>query len=107
MILATNIAESSITIDGVQYVVDCGFVKVRGYQAATGMECLLVVPTSQQQAWQRAGRAGRSSAGKCYRLYTEDAFGELPKHAVRSGALRVHHSGPPAPRAAPVREASP
>ena len=82
IILATNIAESSITIDGVQFVVDCGFVKVRGFQASTGMECLLVVPTSQQQAWQRAGRAGRSSAGKCYRLYTEDSFSELAQHAV-------------------------
>ena len=77
VILATNIAESSITIPGVKYVVDTGLAKMRGYKATSGMECLVVVPISKQQAQQRSGRAGRDSAGKCYRLYREVAYKEL------------------------------
>lgn len=73
-VIATNIAETSITIDGIYYVVDPGFVKHSVYDAKLGMDQLVVVPISQAQARQRAGRAGRTGPGKCYRLYTEAAF---------------------------------
>ena len=58
MILATNIAETSITVPGVRFVVDSGFVKTRTYSAAKGADSLRVVPVSQAQASQRTGRAG-------------------------------------------------
>ena len=64
VILSTNIAESSVTISGIKYVVDTGMVKIRVSQTATGLESLLVVPISKSQAWQRTGRAGRESNGK-------------------------------------------
>lgn len=74
VVLATNIAETSITIDGVYYVVDPGFVKQNAYDPRLGMDSLVVTPISQAQARQRAGRAGRTGPGKCYRLYTEAAY---------------------------------
>lgn len=74
VVLATNIAETSITIDGIRYVVDPGYVKVNAYDPKLGMDSLVVSPISQAQANQRAGRAGRTGPGKCYRLYTEQAF---------------------------------
>jgi ATP-dependent RNA helicase DHX8/PRP22 len=74
VIIATNIAETSLTIDGIYYVVDPGFVKQKVYNSKTGMDQLLVTPISQAQAKQRAGRAGRTGPGKCYRLYTERAY---------------------------------
>ncbi|WFD47528.1 RNA helicase [Malassezia furfur] len=74
VVLATNIAETSITIDGVYYVVDPGFVKQNAYDARLGMDSLVVTPISQAQARQRSGRAGRTGPGKCYRLYTEAAY---------------------------------
>lgn len=70
VVLATNIAETSLTIDGIKYVVDPGFSKMKSYNPRTGMESLLITPISKASATQRAGRAGRTSAGKCYRLYT-------------------------------------
>ncbi|EGC40321.1 hypothetical protein DICPUDRAFT_25225 [Dictyostelium purpureum] len=77
IVVATNIAETSITIDGIVYVVDCGFVKLKSYNSITGLESLIVAPCSQSSANQRAGRAGRNRAGKCYRLYTQDTFERL------------------------------
>ncbi|KAJ3362316.1 DEAH-box ATP-dependent RNA helicase prp22 [Allomyces arbusculus] len=74
VVIATNIAETSITIDGIYYVVDPGFVKQNAYDPKLGMDSLVVVPISQAQARQRAGRAGRTGPGKCYRLYTESAY---------------------------------
>lgn len=74
VVLATNIAETSITIDGIRYVVDPGYVKVNAYDPKLGMDSLIVSPISQAQANQRAGRAGRTGPGKCYRLYTEQAY---------------------------------
>ena len=74
VVIATNIAETSITIDGIYYVVDPGFVKQKIYQSKTGMDALVVTPISQAEAKQRAGRAGRTGPGKCYRLYTERAY---------------------------------
>ncbi|XP_072657120.1 probable ATP-dependent RNA helicase DHX35 isoform X3 [Canis lupus baileyi] len=82
VIVATNVAETSITISGIVYVIDCGFVKLRAYNPRTTIECLVVAPVSQASANQRAGRAGRSRSGKCYRLYTEEAFDKLPQCTV-------------------------
>ncbi|KAG0587933.1 hypothetical protein M758_2G172300 [Ceratodon purpureus] len=74
VVLATNIAETSLTIDGIKYVIDPGFCKQKSYSPRTGMESLIVTPISQAAAQQRAGRAGRTSAGKCFRLYTAWSF---------------------------------
>lgn len=74
VVIATNIAETSITIDGIYYVVDPGFVKINAYDPRLGMDTLVISPISQAQANQRAGRAGRTGPGKCYRLYTESAY---------------------------------
>lgn len=73
-VIATNIAEASLTIDGIYYVVDPGFAKQKVYNPKIGMDSLVVSPISQASARQRAGRAGRTGPGKCYRLYTEAAF---------------------------------
>ncbi|CAL5201828.1 unnamed protein product [Lathyrus oleraceus] len=70
VVLATNIAETSLTIDGIKYVIDPGFVKMKSYNPKTGMESLLVSPISKASAMQRAGRSGRTGPGKCFRLYT-------------------------------------
>lgn len=83
VVLATNIAETSLTIDGIKYVIDPGFCKQKSYNPRTGMESLVVTPTSQASALQRAGRAGRTSAGKCFRLYTAWSFqNELDPNTV-------------------------
>eukprot|EP01012_Entosiphon_sulcatum_P025318 TRINITY_DN3062_c0_g1_i1.p1 TRINITY_DN3062_c0_g1~~TRINITY_DN3062_c0_g1_i1.p1 ORF type:complete len:1199 (-),score=212.22 TRINITY_DN3062_c0_g1_i1:104-3628(-) len=74
VIIATNIAETSITVDGIFYVVDPGFVKQKVFNPKAGMDSLVVIPISQAAAKQRAGRAGRTGPGKCYRLYTESAY---------------------------------
>ncbi|RCI16493.1 hypothetical protein L249_3272 [Ophiocordyceps polyrhachis-furcata BCC 54312] len=77
VIFSTNIAEASVTIDGIAFVVDCGFVKIRTYDADTGIESLTTTPVSKASASQRAGRAGRTKPGKCFRLYTEQAYEAL------------------------------
>ncbi|TDZ74716.1 putative pre-mRNA-splicing factor ATP-dependent RNA helicase prp43 [Colletotrichum trifolii] len=74
VIVATNIAETSLTIDGIVYVVDPGFSKQKIYNPRIRVESLLVSPISKASAQQRAGRAGRTKPGKCFRLYTEQAF---------------------------------
>lgn len=73
-VVATNIAETSLTVDGVVYVIDSGYVKQRQYNPATGMYSLDVVQISKVQANQRAGRAGRTRPGKCYRLYPSRVY---------------------------------
>jgi len=73
-VLATNIAEASLTIDGIYYVVDPGFCKQKAFNPKLAMDSLVVTPISQASARQRSGRAGRTGPGKCYRLYTENAF---------------------------------
>lgn len=78
VIFSTNIAEASVTIDGIVYVVDCGFVKLRAYNPKTGIETLTATLSSKAAAAQRAGRAGRTRPGKCFRLYTEQAYSNLP-----------------------------
>ncbi|PRQ46765.1 putative RNA helicase [Rosa chinensis] len=74
VVLATNIAETSLTIDGIKYVIDPGYCKMKSYNPRSGMESLQVTPISKASAIQRAGRSGRTGPGKCYRLYTEDNF---------------------------------
>ncbi|KAK6590630.1 PRP43 involved in spliceosome disassembly mRNA splicing [Cryptosporidium xiaoi] len=74
LVISTNIAETSVTIDGIVYVVDPGFSKQKVYNPRTRVESLLVSPISKASAKQRAGRAGRTREGKCFRLYTEESF---------------------------------
>ncbi|KAK2598171.1 hypothetical protein QQS21_005722 [Conoideocrella luteorostrata] len=74
VVLATNIAETSLTIDGIVYVIDPGYVKENIYNPANGMSNLVVVPCSRASANQRSGRAGRVGPGKCFRLYTKFAY---------------------------------
>uniref|UniRef100_A0A8C1IEI8 RNA helicase n=1 Tax=Cyprinus carpio TaxID=7962 RepID=A0A8C1IEI8_CYPCA len=83
VVVATNIAETSLTIDGIIYVIDPGFCKQKSYNARTGMESLIVTPCSRASANQRAGRAGRVAAGKCFRLYTAWAF----KHEMEETSI--------------------
>ncbi|MFS8012761.1 putative RNA helicase [Helianthus anomalus] len=82
VIPATNIAETSVTIPGVKYVIDPGLVKVRGYSPDSGIESLIIVKTSKAQALQRSGCAGREGPGKCYRLYPESRFEGLDDSTV-------------------------
>lgn len=77
-IIATNIAETSVTIPGISHVIDCGFVKMKWFDSDSNTDTLVVVPISKAQAEQRAGRAGRLSNGKVFRLYTEEAYEKLP-----------------------------
>jgi pre-mRNA-splicing factor ATP-dependent RNA helicase DHX15/PRP43 len=74
IIISTNIAETSLTIDGIVYVIDPGFAKQKVYNPRIRVESLLVSPISRASAQQRAGRAGRTQPGKCFRLYTENSF---------------------------------
>lgn len=76
VIVATNIAETSLTVDGIMYVVDCGFSKLKVYNPRMGMDTLQITPVSQANASQRAGRAGRTGPGRAFHLYTERAFKE-------------------------------
>ncbi|KAK6270419.1 hypothetical protein POUND7_007524 [Theobroma cacao] len=73
-IVATNIAETSLTVDGIFYVIDTGYGKMKVYNPKMGMDALQVFPVSRAAADQRAGRAGRTGPGTCYRLYTESAY---------------------------------
>ena len=79
IVLATNIAETSVTVPGVRYVVDCGKSKVKQFRPRLGMESLLAKPISKSSAIQRAGRAGREGPGKCFRLYTGETYETLQK----------------------------
>lgn len=83
VILATNIAETSLTIDNIIYVIDPGFAKQNHFNSRTGMESLMVVPVSKASANQRAGRAGRIAAGKCFRLYTAWSY----KHELEDNTV--------------------
>ena len=74
LVISTNIAETSLTIDGIVYVVDPGFSKQKVYNPRLRVESLLVSPISRANCKQRAGRAGRTRPGKCYRLFTERSF---------------------------------
>ncbi|KAI1643931.1 pre-mRNA-splicing factor ATP-dependent RNA helicase PRP43 [Daldinia loculata] len=77
VVLATNIAETSVTVPGVRYVIDCGKAKVKQFRSQLGMESLLAKAISKSSAIQRTGRAGREGPGKCYRLYTSATYDSL------------------------------
>ncbi len=80
VILATSIAETSLTIEGVRVVVDGGFARVPRFVARTGFTTLETVPVARAAADQRRGRAGRLAPGTCYRLWTEAEHHQLPAH---------------------------
>lgn len=90
IIYSTNIAETSITIDGVGFVIDTGHVKQKQYNPKTGMDCLNVVPISKVQAIQRMGRAGRTMPGKCLRMYSEKFYNEQMEGMTIPELLRVN-----------------
>ncbi|EME30955.1 Probable ATP-dependent RNA helicase DHX35 [Galdieria sulphuraria] len=77
VVVSTNIAETSVTIQGIVFVIDTGFCRMRVHSPETGMDLLCIQSISRASADQRAGRAGRSCPGKCYRLYTEDCYWKL------------------------------
>jgi len=80
VLLATSIAETSLTIDGVRVVVDCGLSRRQQYNPSSGLERLVTVRSSKASALQRAGRAGRTAPGVCYRLYSEHSFKAMSSH---------------------------
>jgi ATP-dependent RNA helicase DDX35 len=82
VILSTNIAEASVTIDGIVYVIDSGFVKLRAFNPITGIEALTATAISKASATQRAGRAGRTKSGKCFRLYNEASYQSLEEASI-------------------------
>ncbi|OLL25393.1 putative ATP-dependent RNA helicase prh1 [Neolecta irregularis DAH-3] len=87
VILSTNIAETSVTVPGVTYVIDTGLVKIKSYSEKSGLETLTVQGISKSSAKQRTGRAGREGPGRCFRLYTESAFDKM-EEATRPEILR-------------------
>ncbi|EHL00848.1 putative ATP-dependent RNA helicase prh1 [Glarea lozoyensis 74030] len=101
VVLATNIAETSLTVAGVRYVVDCGKAKVKQYRPHLGMESLLIKPISKVSAIQRAGRAGREAKGKCIRIYTnaeylkmdQDELPEIMRCNVIEAVLKMKARG--------------
>lgn len=82
VILATNIAESSVTIPGIKYVIDSGIQREANYSPWSGLKTLADRPITQSSAIQRAGRAGRTSAGVCFRLYAEQDFQNREPHTI-------------------------
>lgn len=82
VILSTNVAETSITISGIKFVIDSGVVKQKTFNPSTGVESLKVTKITQAQAWQRTGRAGRESAGTCYRVYPIVEFRKMSRMVV-------------------------
>uniref|UniRef100_A0A8C5PBB8 Activating signal cointegrator 1 complex subunit 3 n=1 Tax=Leptobrachium leishanense TaxID=445787 RepID=A0A8C5PBB8_9ANUR len=81
-VVATNVAETSLTIPGMKYVIDCGKVKKRFYDKVTGVSSFRVDWISQASANQRAGRAGRTEPGHCYRLYSSAVFGDFEQFSL-------------------------
>lgn len=92
VIVSTNIAETSLTIDGIVYVIDPGFSKQKVYNPRIRVESLLVTPISKASAQQRAGRAGRTKPGKAFRLYTENAFSQELQEQTYPEILRSNLS---------------
>ena len=82
VVVATNIAETSLTVPGVKYVVDPGYVKQKGYDPERAVASLVVVPISKIAAEQRAGRAGRTEAGQWYRLYSKACFDAMAPETI-------------------------
>ncbi|GAB6021154.1 Putative ATP-dependent RNA helicase dhx33 [Chamberlinius hualienensis] len=82
VILSTNIAETSITVSGIKFVIDCGMVKHRSFDPNSSLDTLKVQPISKAQAWQRSGRAGRECSGTVYRTYTEVQYEKFSEFSV-------------------------
>lgn len=82
VIYSTNVAETSITVPNIKYVIDTGLVKTKTYCPKTGLESLKLTTISKSQALQRTGRSGRVGSGSCYRLYTEEDFAVMPNDPV-------------------------
>jgi ATP-dependent RNA helicase HrpA len=80
VVLSTNVAETSLTIPGIVYVVDAGVARVNRYSVRTGVSQLLVEPISKASADQRKGRCGRTESGVCFRLYEEQDYESRPAH---------------------------
>jgi ATP-dependent helicase HrpA len=80
VVLATNVAETSLTIPGIVYVVDAGLARVNRYSVRTGVSQLLIEPISKASADQRKGRCGRTESGVCFRLYEEQDYEARPAH---------------------------
>ncbi len=101
VILSTNVAETSVTIDGVVAVVDSGLARVAGHSPWSGLPTIAVSRVSQASATQRAGRAGRTRPGRCIRLYTAQDFAARPEHEtpeirrldLAEPALELHAAG--------------
>jgi len=93
IVLATNIAETSVTVSGVRYVVDGGMVKVKQFRTGLGMDSLLPTAISKVSAAQRLGRAAREGKGHCWRIYTKDQYEKMSEDDVpeilRSSALEA------------------
>ena len=106
LILSTNVAETSVTIEGVAAVVDSGLARVAGHSPWSGLSVLQVARVSQAAAVQRAGRAGRTRAGRCLRLYTAQDFAARPAHEtpevrrldLAEAVLELHAAGVGDPR---------
>lgn len=80
IVLATNVAETSLTVPGIKYVIDTGYVRVSRCSYRPKVQCLPIEPISQASAEQRKGRCGRVAAGICIRLYSEEDFLARPKY---------------------------
>lgn len=91
-IVSTNIAETSLTINGVVYVVDTGLSKQMMFNPRFGMDMLRIMPISQASAQQRAGRAGRVQDGVCYRLYSKEDFDRLDLYTLPAIHCKPFHS---------------
>ena len=93
IVLATNVAETSLTVPGIKYVIDTGLARVKRYSARAKVEQLHVEKISQAAARQRSGRCGRVSAGVCIRLFSEEDFNNRPEFTdpeiVRSNLAAV------------------
>ena len=82
VVVCTNIAETSVTVPGIRFVIDPGFSREKYYDARTGIDGLDTVRISKVSAQQRAGRAGRTGPGKCYRLYSSEAYNAMAENTV-------------------------
>ena len=92
--MSTNVAETSLTVDGIKFVVDSGFNKLKVYNSKIGMDTLNVTPVSQANANQRSGRAGRTGPGFAFRLYTDRQYREeLMANSVPEIQVRLERGG--------------
>ena len=94
IVIATNIAETSVTIEGIKFVVDCGLCKLSTYDPKTKIKFLSLMSCSKSSARQRSGRSGRTSGGICYRLYTEQSFVTEMPESTQAEIVRSDFTSP-------------